>query len=83
VEFDLVDVELQYYDDDSDMIRGYLCAIGDYDEECALCQAWDDQIFYWFENIEELQGWKDLKKDKSYNHEDFKVLDFYNIRKAV
>lgn len=56
--FKVVDVDLYYNDESPQQLKTYKCAIGEFNDTCELCEAWDNEIFYWFESKEELDSFK-------------------------
>lgn len=78
--FQLVDVDL-YYNDEPDIIRSYLCAVGEFDDN-EVCDEYDSQIFYWFSDMDELETFKKNHPKSVSNREDFTVLSYENLREA-
>ena len=67
-----------YYHDTPEKARCEKCAIGDYDDKNPAHTAWDEQIFYWFESLEEVfKAYKDPSKFE------FKITGTSRIRLGV
>lgn len=71
--FQLVDVTFHYHDEGN--LRTELCAIGKYDKNDLVHQSWDNLIFYWFADIEELNAGKIYDPNT-----DFIVIEYSNVR---
>ena len=69
--FKLVDVLFYFNDEGKKHLREYLCAIGEYDENDKECQEWDSEIFYWFQDHDELESAKEYD-----GHNEFTVISY-------
>lgn len=73
----MFDMDFHYHDEPKKQ-RCERCAIGEYDENNPVHEAWDDQIFYWFTSLEEV-----LDAYKNPHHFEFQIIKTDNIRIGV
>lgn len=73
MKFKLVDVDLYFTEDGPERVVNYLCAIGAYIEGDEKCEEWDEFIFFWFEDEEDLKGYKDADPTAEFTVVDYKI----------